>query len=221
MRSGDGRCCRITEVQVSETDEIATQTLPLDGWHRARGARMVPFAGYYMPIQYEGIIAEHLWTRGNAGLFDVSHMGQLIISGPDAAAELEKLLPGDIKGLAEGKVRYSLLLNEGGGILDDLMITNLGGGTYYMVVNGATKWDDIGHLREHLPDEIVLNHLEDQALIAVQGPKAADGVTRLFPRAAELFFMEATGFEWEGVQVGIGRSGYTGEDGFEISIPAS
>ncbi|MFD1610484.1 glycine cleavage system aminomethyltransferase GcvT [Sphingomonas tabacisoli] len=206
---------------VSDTDDLPTQTLPLDGWHRARGARMVPFAGYHMPIQYEGIMAEHLWTRENAGLFDVSHMGQLLISGPDAAGELEKLLPGDIKGLGEGKVRYSLLLNESGGILDDLMVTNLGGGTYYMVVNGATKWDDIAHLREHLPDEIVLNHLEDQALLAVQGPRAADAVTRLFPQAGSLFFMEGTGLVWEGVKLGIGRSGYTGEDGFEISVPAS
>ena len=206
---------------MSEAEDLPPQNLPLDGWHRARGARMVPFAGYLMPIQYEGIIAEHLWTRENAGLFDVSHMGQLLISGPDVAGELEKLLPGDIKGLGEGKVRYSLLLNESGGILDDLMVTNLGNDTYYMVVNGATKWDDIGHLREHLPDEIAINHLEDHALLAVQGPKAAEAVTRLFPQAAELFFMEATGFEWDGVQIGIGRSGYTGEDGFEISIPAS
>ena len=206
---------------MSDADDLPTQTLPLDGWHRARGARMVPFAGYHMPIQYDGIMAEHLWTRDSAGLFDVSHMGQLVISGPDAAVELEKLLPGDIKGLGEGKVRYSLLLNDSGGILDDLMVTNLGGGEYYMVVNGATKWDDIAHLREHLPDEIVLNHLEDQALIAVQGPKAAEAVTRIFPQTAGLFFMEATGFEWEGVMIGVGRSGYTGEDGFEITLPAS
>lgn len=212
---------RVTEADLSDADDLPTQMLPLDGWHRGRGARMVPFAGYHMPIQYDGIMAEHLWTRSSAGLFDVSHMGQLTLSGPDVATELERLLPGDIKGLAAGKVRYSLLLNDGGGILDDLMVTNLCDGTYYMVVNGATKWDDIAHLREHLPDEIVLNHLEDQALLAVQGPKAADAVTRVFPQAAALFFMEATGFAWEGVMVGIGRSGYTGEDGFEITLPAS
>ncbi|HEV2567199.1 glycine cleavage system aminomethyltransferase GcvT [Sphingomonas sp.] len=204
-----------------QADDLPTQSLPLDAWHRARGARMVPFAGYHMPIQYEGIIAEHLWTRTSAGLFDVSHMGQLLISGPDAATALEALLPGDIKGLAEGKVRYSLLLNESGGILDDLMVTNLGGGTYYMVINGATKWDDIAHLREHLPDEIVLNHLEDQALLAVQGPKAVEAVARIWPQAASLYFMESTGFDWNGVQIGIGRSGYTGEDGVEITLPAS
>ena len=206
---------------MSDAEDLPIQTLPLDAWHRARGARMVPFAGYHMPIQYEGIMAEHLWTRSSAGLFDVSHMGQLLISGPGAAAALETLLPGDIKGLAEGKVRYSLLLNESGGILDDLMVTNLGEGTYYMVVNGATKWDDIAHLREHLPDEIVLNHLEDQALLAVQGPKAVAAVARIWPQAAGLYFMEATGFDWNGVQIGIGRSGYTGEDGVEITLPAS
>jgi aminomethyltransferase len=221
MRSAQGTPLPVTEADLSETNDLPTLALPLDGWHRARGARMVPFAGYHMPIQYEGIIAEHLWTRQSAGLFDVSHMGQLVISGPDAAAELEKLLPGDIKELQPGRVRYSLLLNESGGILDDLMVTNLGDDSYYMVVNGATKWDDIAHLREHLPDEIVINHLEDQALLAVQGPKAADAVSRLFPQAVSLFFMEATGFEWEGAQVGIGRSGYTGEDGFEITLPAS
>jgi aminomethyltransferase len=182
---------------------------------------MVAFAGYHMPIQYDGIIAEHLWTRTSAGLFDVSHMGQLVVSGPDAAGELEKLLPGDIKGLAPGRIRYSLLLTDQGGILDDLMVSNLGDGSYYIVVNGATKWDDIAHLREYLPDEIVLNHLEDQTLLAVQGPKAAEAVSRIFPQAAGLYFMEGTGFEWEGVMIGISRSGYTGEDGFEITLPAS
>ncbi len=224
---------------MSDTEELDIQALPLDGWHRSCGARMVAFAGYHMPIQYDGIMAEHLWTREHAGLFDVSHMGQLVVSGPDAAAELEKLLPGDIKGLQPGKVRYSLLLNEQGGILDDLMVTRLSSpfassgvekriptsldtnGAFYVVVNGATKWDDIAHLREHLPDEIAINHMEDQALLAVQGPKAADAVTRLFPQAADLYFMEATGFDWEGVKIGVGRSGYTGEDGFEISLPAS
>jgi aminomethyltransferase len=208
-------------IMSDEAEDLPTQTLPLDAWHRARGARMVAFAGYHMPIQYDGIMAEHLWTRSSAGLFDVSHMGQLLVSGPDAAGALEALLPGDIKGLAEGKVRYSLLLNQQGGILDDLMVTNIGRGTYYMVVNGATKWDDIAHLREHLPDEIVLNYLEDQALLAVQGPKAVEAVARIWPQAASLYFMEATGFDWNGVQIGIGRSGYTGEDGVEITLPGA
>jgi aminomethyltransferase len=200
-------------------------TLPLDAWHRARGARMVEFAGYSMPVQYEGIIAEHLWTRESAGLFDVSHMGQLTVSGEGAAEALEALLPGDIEALKPGNVRYSLLLNEAGGILDDLMVTNIsqpGAPEYYLVVNGATKWDDIAHLREHLPDAITLNHLDESALLALQGPKAADALERLFPGvAARLRFMQGTGFEWEGVMVGVGRTGYTGEDGFEITLPAS
>ena len=114
---------------------------------------MVEFAGYWMPVQYEGIIAEHLWTRNHAGLFDVSHMGQLDISGEGVAAALEAVLPGDIAALKPGDMRYSLLLDENGGILDDLMVTNRGGDHFYMVVNGATKWDDIAHLREHLPDD--------------------------------------------------------------------
>jgi aminomethyltransferase len=204
---------------LSEADELPPQTLPLDGWHRARGARMVPFAGYEMPIQYEGIIAEHLWTRQNAGLFDVSHMGQLLISGADADAELEKLLPADVKGLGLGKMRYSLLLNGQGGILDDLMLTRQADG-FYMVVNGATKSDDIAHLREHLPDEITLNHLEESALLALQGPRAADALARVQPEVSRLFFMEAGAFDLDGVPAWISRSGYTGEDGFEISIAA-
>lgn len=204
---------------MSEAEEIPPQALPLDAWHRARGARMVPFAGYQMPIQYEGILAEHLWTRENAGLFDVSHMGQLLISGPDVDAELEKLLPADVKGLGEEKMRYSLLLNESGGILDDLMLTRQADG-FYMVVNGATKLEDIGHLREYLPDEITLNHLEESALLALQGPKAADVLARIQPQVARLYFMEAGAFDLDGVPAWISRSGYTGEDGFEISIAA-
>jgi len=193
--------------------------LPLDRWHRNRGARMVEFAGYEMPVQYEGIIAEHLWTRESAGLFDVSHMGQLTVSGDGAAQALESLLPGDISSLKHGRVRYSLLLDENGGILDDLMVTNAGD-HYYLVVNGATKWDDIGHLREFLPDEITLNHLDEHALLALQGPKAAEALARLVPGVAELKFMQAGNFDWGGVPLGISRSGYTGEDGFEISVPA-
>lgn len=198
---------------------IEIETLPLDGWHRASGARMVAFAGYHMPIQYEGIIAEHLWTRANAGLFDVSHMGQLLITGDGVDAALEGLLPGELKGLGVGNMRYSLLLNEQGGILDDLMVTRQADG-FYMVVNGATKYDDLGHLREHLSDEITLNHLDDSALLALQGPKAVDALARLQPKVAELFFMEAGAFDLDGVPAWISRSGYTGEDGFEISIAA-
>lgn len=207
------------------SDPVEVPVLPLDAWHRAKGARMVGFAGYQMPVQYEGIIAEHLWTRENAGLFDVSHMGQLTVGGNGAAEALEALLPGDISALQPGRLRYSLLLDEQGGILDDLMVTNRGD-HFYLVVNGATKWDDIGHLREHLPDEIVLSHLDEHGLLALQGPKAAEVLGRLelepafpgMPRLGELRFMQAAPFHWQGRPLGISRSGYTGEDGFEISV---
>jgi aminomethyltransferase len=202
----------------AEMAELPDETLPLDGWHRARGARMVSFAGYEMPIQYEGIMAEHLWTREYAGLFDVSHMGQIELSGDNAVAALEALVPGDIAGLAPGRIRYSLLLNEEGGILDDLMITNAGD-HLFLVVNGATKWDDIAHLREELADEITINHLDEQALLALQGPQAVQALAALMPDVAGLFFMEAGQFIWNGVPLSISRSGYTGEDGFEISVP--
>ena len=201
-------------------------TLPLDAWHRARGARMVEFAGYSMPVQYEGIIAEHLWTRESAGLFDVSHMGQLQVSGEGWADALEALLPGDISALKPGRVRYSLLLADDGGILDDLMLTNAGDHGY-LVVNGATKWDDIGHLREHLPDAITLRLLDDHALLALQGPKAAAVLAGLgisapasdWPLPWEFTFMQAGPCLWGDVPLGISRTGYTGEDGFEISLP--
>jgi len=198
--------------------EIELQTLPLDAWHRARGGRMVPFAGYHMPVQYEGIMAEHLWVRESAGLFDVSHMGQLLLSGPDLDVELEKLIPADVKGVKRHGQKYSLLLADNGGILDDLMFTRWEDGIY-MVVNGAVKYDDIAHLRDHLPDEITLNHMDDQALLALQGPKAADALGRLVPGVAELVFMTGGRFDWNGVPLWISRSGYTGEDGFEISVP--
>jgi aminomethyltransferase len=211
---------------MSEDAEAETlDKLPLDGWHREHGARMVPFAGHEMPIQYEGILAEHEWTRNHAGLFDVTHMGQLIVEGDGAAQALEALLPADASSLKPGRIRYSLLLAEDGGILDDLMITNLTdeGGTprYYLVVNGATKWDDIAHLREHLPDEITLTHLDEQALLALQGPEAAAVLERVVPGATlELGFMQGTGRQFDGAPLGVGRSGYTGEDGFELSVRA-
>ena len=197
--------------------------LPLDAWHRAKGARMVAFAGYQMPIQYEGIMAEHLWTRENAGLFDVSHMGQILLSGDGLDEAVEALLPIDLSTLKLGMQRYSLLLAEDGGILDDLMVSRWPD-KLYMVVNGATKWDDIAHLREHLPDAITLNHLEDRALLALQGPKAfavlEQHVTGEWPLSA-LTFMRFGHFELDGVPAAIHRSGYTGEDGFEISVAAT
>ncbi|NJM51510.1 MAG: glycine cleavage system aminomethyltransferase GcvT [Sphingomonadales bacterium] len=198
---------------------IEILNLPLDAWHRAQGARMVEFAGYHMPIQYEGIMAEHEWTRTQAGLFDVSHMGQLMLSGDGAAAALETLVPGDISALRPGRMRYSLLLAEDGGILDDMMVTNTPMGLY-LVVNGAVKHEDMGYLRSELPDEVTINYMEDRALLALQGPKAAEALARLIPRTAELYFMEADSFIWDEHPLWISRSGYTGEDGFEISVPA-
>jgi aminomethyltransferase len=213
------------DIPEDEAAELEPQLLPLDLWHRERGGRMVEFAGYVMPVQYEGIIAEHSWTRENAGLFDVSHMGQLEVSGDDAAQALETLLPGEISALKPGRQRYSLLLDENGGILDDLMVTNRGDGVYYVVVNGATKWDDIAHMRENLSDAITLNHLDEHGLLALQGPKAAAALGRLGLEPVEggspleaLKFMQAGQFTWEGRPLGVSRSGYTGEDGFEISV---
>jgi aminomethyltransferase len=213
----------------SDGDDDAPEILklPLDAWHRARGGRMVPFAGYEMPVQYEGIMAEHLWTREHAGLFDVSHMGQLLFSGEGVDAGLETLLPGDIKALGEGRMRYSLLLADNGGIHDDLMVSRLPAanafeieaGALYMVVNGACKWDDLGVLREGLADEVVINHLDEQALLALQGPEAVIALERVVPGVSSLVFMTAAAFEWQGNPLWVSRSGYTGEDGFEISIP--
>jgi len=194
--------------------------LPLDTWHRMRGGRMVPFAGYEMPVQYEGIMAEHHWTRTSAGLFDVSHMGQIIIAGDGAEKALEALLPADLAILKDGKPKYSLLLNEEGGIVDDLMVTRRGD-HFYLVVNGATKHGDIEHMERRLPRGVVLDHMREQALLALQGPKAVDALARLVPGVAELTFMVGGGFEIGGVRAWISRSGYTGEDGFEISVPAS
>ncbi len=215
-----------TEFDQSEThpdDLPEEQVLPLDGWHRAHGARMVEFASYQMPIQYTGegggIVAEHEWTRNHASLFDVSHMGQLSLEGENAAEALEALVPGDISALKPGRMRYSLLLDEDGGILDDLIITNTGQ-HLGLVVNGAVKWDDIAHLREHLPDEITLTHYADQALLALQGPEAGVVLEEMIPGACALTFMSAGAFEWNGTFVWVSRAGYTGEDGFEISIAA-
>ena len=224
---------------MSEENETIeeVQPLPLDAWHRRKGARMVPFAGYEMPIQYEGIVAEHNWTREQAGLFDVSHMGQLMVTGDKAAGELEKLLPGAIASLKPGRTRYSLLMAEDGGILDDLMVTNAtpwieadeeagtdghwGDPAYYLVVNGAMKWDDIAHLREHLDDDVTLTHMDDHALVALQGPNAATALNRVMRNVIDdMVFMDSICHDFGEWPLRITRSGYTGEDGFEISLPA-
>ena len=216
------RSCVLSESHVDDdAGEPEVLTLPLDAWHRAKGGRMVEFAGYWMPVQFEGIMAEHLWTRDNAGFFDVSHMGQLYVSGEGAEAALEAVLPIDLSTLKVGQVRYSLLLDDNGGILDDLMVTRWGSG-FYLVVNGATKWDDIAHLREHLPDEVTLNYLDEPVLFALQGPEAFAALEPLvsgeWPLSA-LAFMRGGPFKLGGVDAWISRSGYTGEDGFEISVP--
>lgn len=203
---------------MADTAEML-ETLPLDALHRELGARMVPFAGYSMPIQYDGIIAEHQWTRTSAGLFDVSHMGQILFDR-DADAALEAILPGDITGLAENAIRYSMLLNDQGGILDDLMVTRRAN-DLYMVVNGATKHDDIADMAARLPTGTRIDYRADWALLALQGPKAADALERLAPGVAALSFMRAGSFAIDGVDAWVSRSGYTGEDGYEISIAAA
>ncbi|WP_295635773.1 glycine cleavage system aminomethyltransferase GcvT [Novosphingobium sp.] len=210
-------------------DEVVpeAQALPLDAWHRARGGRMVEFAGYWMPVQFEGIIAEHLWTREHAGLFDVSHMGQLVVSGETAETALETVLPIDLSTLKLGGLRYSLLLDEVGGILDDLIVARWPD-AFQMVVNGATKWDDIAHLRENLPDDVTISLRDEQALLALQGPQAVTALTSLglvpaMPQIVpieQLGFMQMGPYLWGDRELGVSRSGYTGEDGFEISVHA-
>ncbi len=205
---------------MAETTDSSELPLPLDSWHRAKGARMVPFAGYQMPVQYEGVIAEHLWTRASAGLFDVSHMGQLTFHGDRLDAALETLMPGELQLLKDGRLRYSMLLDDDGGIIDDLMATRRGD-HFYVVVNGATKHDDILEFERRLPKAIVLDHMKEQALLALQGPRAAGVLETLAPGVSELSFMQGAAFTIAGTPAWVSRSGYTGEDGFEISIAAS
>ena len=194
--------------------------LPLDSWHRARGARMVPFAGYEMPVQYEGIMSEHLWARENAGLFDVSHMGQLLVHGRDVAEALEALMPGDFQAAVDMKPKYSLLLDDDGGIIDDLMATRRGD-QFYVVVNGATKHGDIEVMRSRFPGDVVVDYMKELALLALQGPRAAEVLETIVPGVSDLGFMQGGPFQWQGKSLWISRSGYTGEDGFEISVPAA
>lgn len=193
---------------------------PLDALHRELGARMVPFAGYEMPVQYpQGIIHEHQHTRSAASLFDVSHMGQLIVRGEGAEQLLESLMPADIRGLGTHCQTYALLTNDRGGVRDDLIVTRWGQDSFFLVVNAACKDDDIAHIRAHLAGQ-QLEVLEDQALLALQGPAAREVLAGLCPDIATLPFMHGIQADIDGVPVYLTCSGYTGEDGFEISLPA-
>lgn len=202
---------------------------PLHARHVALGARMVPFAGYDMPVQYPtGILTEHNWTREQAGLFDVSHMGQAFLIGPDhetTAKALEALIPADILNLAPGKQRYSQLLNEEGGILDDLMVTRSidpdEDGALYLVVNAACKTDDYAHIEARLPANVKLVRAEHRGLVALQGPAAEAALAALAPEAAEMGFMTSRTVKIGGIKANVSRSGYTGEDGYEISAAAT
>ena len=197
-------------------------TTPLNALHIELGARMVPFAGYSMPVQYPaGLMAEHVHTRTAAGLFDVSHMGQLKLIGADAAAAFETLMPVDVIDLPVGKQRYGLLLNDEGGIIDDLMFFNQGGGTLFVIVNGACKVGDIAHIQARIGGRCQVVPMPDHGLLALQGPQAAAALARLVPGVEKLVFMSGGSFAWNGVELFITRSGYTGEDGFEISVPGA
>jgi aminomethyltransferase len=209
--------------------ELQLKRTPLHALHLARGGKLVPFAGYEMPVQYAaGVMKEHLHTRAAAGLFDVSHMGQIALHAKsgrveDAAAALERLVPQDILGVAPGRQRYAQFTNDAGGILDDLMVANFGS-HLFLVVNAACKADDEAHLRAHLSESCVIEALPDRALIALQGPKACSVLARFCAEAPAMRFMDAgphrVQIEGSGIDCFVSRSGYTGEDGFEISIPA-
>lgn len=198
---------------------------PLDALHRELGARMVPFAGYAMPVQYPaGLLAEHHHTRQAASLFDVSHMGQIRLLGAGASEALERLIPMDVQGLGLHRQRYGLLLDEHGGILDDLMFVNRGvadGGDLFLIVNGACKHADLAHIERHLGTQCTVQPQFDRGLLALQGPLAAVALARLLPQVQDLVFMTGLACTWEGADLYITRSGYTGEDGFEISLPAA
>lgn len=207
---------------MSETESGALLRTPLYELHLANGAKMVPFAGYEMPVQYrDGILKEHLHTRSHAGLFDVSHMGQVFLRGPDAALALESLVPTDILSLPPGMQRYTMFTNEAGGIMDDFMVANHGDGSLFLVVNAACKKQDFAHLQQQLGSRCEIEVLEDRGLLALQGPEAAAVLARLAPQTAAMVFMNVARLELLGVECYLSRSGYTGEDGFEISVPAS
>jgi|TARA_B110000046_G_scaffold184806_1_gene224328 aminomethyltransferase len=190
-------------------------------YHVAAGGKMVPFAGYLMPVQYtDGIMQEHLHCRDNAGLFDVSHMGQIIVKGEGAAQALERLMPVDLQSLGINQQTYSTLTNEQGGVIDDLIVARWTDDTFFLVVNAGCKEQDVRHIRKHLP-EFEVTHLADRCLLALQGLRAKDVMADLVPEANELIFMNGGHATINSIECYITRSGYTGEDGFEISIDPS
>lgn len=202
------------------TDSVPLKFTPLDALHRELGAKMVPFGGYAMPVQYPtGILTEHLHTRRSVGLFDVSHMGQVRLVGDGAIAAIERLVPGDVQALSPGRVRYTMLTNGQGGIIDDLMIARREG-ELGLVVNAGTKENDIAHIAAHLPADVALIYEEERALLALQGPLAATVLERHIPGIAKAAFMTENSAKLAGIDITLTRSGYTGEDGFELSIPA-
>ena len=199
-------------------DTTALLNTPLNALHLELGARMVPFAGYSMPVQYPmGLMAEHIHTRSEAGLFDVSHMGQLRLVGTDAAAAFESLMPVDVIDLPVGKQRYGLLLTDEGNIIDDLMFVNRGA-DIFVIVNGACKVNDIAHIQGRIGAKCQVIPMPERALLALQGPKAVDALSRMVPGVEKLVFMTGASFDWQSADLFITRSGYTGEDGFEISV---
>ncbi|MBN9410670.1 MAG: glycine cleavage system aminomethyltransferase GcvT [Burkholderiales bacterium] len=205
---------------MTTSDDTLLKT-PLHALHAELGARMVPFAGYSMPVQYPaGLMAEHQHTRTAAGLFDVSHMGQLTLSGANAALAFESLVPADVIGLAPGRQRYGLLLADDGGILDDLMFVNRGDDGLFVIVNGACKNADLAHIQQRIGGRCQVTPQFDRALLALQGPQAVTALEALLPGVGALVFMTGAAFDWRGHALFITRSGYTGEDGFEISLPA-
>lgn len=208
----------MTSIPPAEPDTLDT---PLHALHEELGARMVRFAGYRMPVQYpQGLVAEHRHTREQASLFDVSHMGQISVSGPSAAAALEQILPIDVMDLGLNRQRYALLLAENGGILDDLMVVNRGQ-DYLLIVNANCKHEDLDWIQSHIGHECTVQALPDMALLALQGPQAGAVLQRPVPATSLLSFMQGTPFDFKDARGYITRSGYTGEDGFEISLPAS